>query len=423
MVRKFHGGIVVEAAHSAKEVAMQQPFAVLRVPELHLALRMRGVSLFPVVEAGQRVRVGDVIAKDPTHEIPPLHSGVSGVVRAIDRELPSAEGGSAPTAVIESDGKQTRGGLLPPLPPSASAGRIVERMYEAGLVGMGGAGFPTHRKYAGVKAQQLLINVCECEPYLAGDVRLALEQSTVMAQGARLLAAAAGVRPQNIIFCTESEMAALSLKTTGLKVHCLPKRYPQGSERQLVWAVLGKEIPVGTPPSACGVMVSNAATAVAMGDAARGLPLTHRPLTVSGEVELPRNLMVPVGTPFSYIIKQIRPLYGKATYLAGGPMTGRRLFSLEAGLPKTCGGLILVKAETPPESPCIRCAACVRACPARLMPFRIDEAMLVQDVATAAACQAQACISCGCCSYVCPAKRRLSVRTGAARVAVKGGRV
>lgn len=421
MIRPFHGGIVPET-ETEKEAATGQPFTVLHPPRLHIPLRARGITLTPCVEAGQRVKVGDVIATDPTHEMPPLHSGVSGTVTDTERSLPSTEGGSAPAVIVESDGKHTRGDLLEPLPTDASARRIVERMYEAGLVGMGGAGFPTHRKYAGIKAERLLINVCECEPYLAGDVRLALEQSHVMAQGARLLAAAAGVRPAHITFCTETEVAALSLKTTGLAVRRLPRRYPQGSERQLVWAVLGKEIPAGTPPSACGVMVSNAATAVAMGDAARGLPLTHRPVTVSGQVETPRNYIVPVGTPFSFLVRQIRPLYGNVEYLAGGPMTGRRLYSLEAGLPKTCGGLILVKSEMPPESPCIRCGACVRACPAKLMPFRIEEAMLQRRLEEAAAWHGDACISCGCCSYVCPAKRRLSVRTTAARNTLKGGK-
>lgn len=417
MANAFRGGVSIAQGADKKAQAAAQPLRVLNVPTLHLCLRVRGTLLTPCVGEGDLVRVGDRVAEDPAGHIPPLHSGVSGKVVAVERLLPAADGGDAPTLVIENDGNNTKGNLLPPLAPDGDRTAILRRMYDAGLIGMGGAGFPTHLKYRDGQGQWLLINVCECEPYLAGDVRLAVEQAAVMVQGARLLATAAGVDKEHTLFCTEAKRAAQALCEQGVRVRLLPKRYPQGGERQLVRAVLHRDIPAGIPPSEEGIFISNAATAVAMGDAARGLPLTHRPLTVSGQVEEPRNFMVPIGTPFACLAQQVTPTVRERQlrYIAGGPMTGRRLTSLQAGVPKTCGGLILLTAREFADTPCIRCGACVRVCPAGLTPFRIDEGAQAGDRRAADAWQATACISCGCCSYVCPAGRRLAARIGGVR--------
>jgi electron transport complex protein RnfC len=402
------------AGHSLKRI---QPSVI------YLSLRYGNTVLSPCVQEGQRLCVGDVVARDPAQVIPPVHSGISGTVTAVGISHPAADGGEAPTVVIQSDGKHTAGALMPPLSSKASPEEIVQRMYDGGLVGMGGGGFPTHRKYRDVQAEWLLINVCECEPYLAGDVRLSAEQPALIAEGARLFARAAGVSEDHIRLCAESDTAVRSLTSTGLAVEQLPKCYPQGSERQLIQAVLGKRLPDGTFPSQFGIQVSNAATAAAMGDAARGLPLTHRPLTVSGQVMTPVNLLVPVGTPFEEAAAQITPVKGvyRLRYIAGGPMTGRRLSSLKAGIPKTCGGLTVLASRSFPETPCIRCGACVRACPAALMPFLIDAAALAEDHDRCGELRVGACLSCGCCSFVCPARRKLAARITAQRRLQKEG--
>ncbi len=411
MAKGFRGGIVLSHVQGMKEAA-----AACRVRRLSptitvLSLRQRHFSFSPCVNEGDAVCIGDRLAEDPSGELPPLHSGVSGTVTMVGQPYPAADGGEGPSLIIENDGQDTMGTPLTPLPLAAEPAAIVRRMFDGGLVGLGGGGFPTHRKYTAVAAKWLLINGCECEPYLAADVRLCIEQPELIAEGARYLAKAAGVKETAIRLCAESTDAVAALRTTGLSVVSLPKRYPQGSERQLIQAVLGIRLPDGVLPPKQGIMVSNAATAAAMAEAARGLPLTHRIITVSGHVTSPVNLLVPIGTPFEEVAAQVTPAAnGRIRYIAGGPMTGRRLTSLKAGIPKTCGGLLLMTAQSDPVTPCIRCGACVRVCPAALMPFLIEAAALADDRERCWQLRTTACLSCGCCSFVCPSKRPLAAR-------------
>lgn len=402
MKRTFRGGIVFPSAlQNQKESAQASSFMTIFPKQLHLSLNS---ALKPTVSIGDTVRIGDRLAADPDGKFPPLHCGISGTVTAIEQ--------SSVITVI-SDGSNTFGTLLPPLSETASREALLQRMYDAGLVGMGGAGFPTYRKYQAPTIRHLLINACECEPYLAADVRLSIEHSDTLAEGIRFLAAAAGISSREAVFCTESPTAAARLSGMGIRTILLQGRYPQGSERQLLAAVFGREIPEDRFPTDCGMIVSNVATAVAMSEAAHGLPLTHRSVTVSGMVAHPVNLFAPIGTPFFDLIEQADPLLSRrrCRYIAGGPMTGTQITSLASGLPKTCGGVTVLPALQIKESPCIRCGACVRVCPAGLMPFRIEAAHLAGEKDNTAT----ACISCGCCSYVCPAKRNLAAHIGEAR--------
>ncbi len=410
----FHGGIVFsDTVQRQKETALGIPFAPFFPSRLQVSLRQGHTELKAVVAVGDTVHIGDVLAADPVGQVPPLHCGVSGTVEAIEHSASTLDGQPATVITVTNDNSHTLGTVLPPLTVQASREALRQRMYDAGLVGMGGAGFPTHRKYAGNGIRHLLINGCECEPYLASDVRVSIEQGLTVSEGIHLLAAAAGISPRKAVFCTESPEAAIQLSKHGIRTILADRRYPQGSERQLITGLLGWEVPENRHPSDCGVIVSNVATAIAMSEAARGLPLTHRSITVSGEVARPVNLLVPIGTPFSELLKTVKPVLPRRRchYIAGGPMTGTRIVSLDAGLPKTCGGITVVPARQERENPCIRCGGCVRVCPAKLMPFRIEAAYLAGEQDNTAT----ACISCGCCSYICPAKRRLAAHIGAAR--------
>ncbi len=402
MKRTFRGGIAFPTAlQHQKETAQASSFVTVFPEKLQLSL---GNTLKPTVAVGDTVCIGDQLAADPKAMFPPLHCGVSGTVTAIEQSS---------SITVTNDGNNTFGTLLPPLSKSASRETLLQRMYDAGLVGMGGAGFPTYRKYQGASIRHLLINACECEPYLASDIRLSIEHTRTLADGICFLAAAAGVSSREAVFCTESPTAAARLSGMGIRSLLLHSRYPQGSERQLIIAVFGREVPEGSHPIDCGITVSNVATAVAMAEAAHGLPLTHRAVTVSGQVAHPLNLLAPIGTPFADLIKPARPLLPRrrCCYIAGGPMTGTRITSLSEGLPKTCGGVTILSALRVKDSPCIRCGGCVRVCPAGLLPFRIETAHLAGERDETAT----ACIACGCCSYVCPAKRNLAAHIGEAR--------
>lgn len=419
-MKHFRGGVVLSHTQAMKEAAAQGELRRLSPDTLYVSLRVQGRLLTPCVSLGETVRVGQALAVDDEKRIPPLHSGVSGEVTAVGAFHPAADGGEAPTLIIKNDKKNTAGVLLSPLDETASPEEIVQRMYDAGLVGMGGGGYPTHLKYRDLKAEWLLINGCECEPYLAADACLSQQFFSLIAEGTRLLARAAGVSEEHVRLCAESSAAVEALRNTDLPVVQLPKRYPQGSERQLIEAVLNRRLDDGVLPTQAGIAVSNIATAAAMGDAARGLPLTHRILTVSGQVKTPLNLLLPIGTPFADAARLSAPdVSGRVRYIAGGPMTGRRLTSLKAGIPKTCGGLMILPSRSAPETPCIRCGACVRACPSSLMPFLIESLAMAGDVERCAELRATACLSCGCCSYVCPAKRQLAARITAVKREIK----
>lgn len=415
--KPFRGGIrFSETLTAAKKAALKVPLRVFTPTVIRHPLQNGRTVFSPTVSEEAYVCVGDIVAIDPSGAMPPLHSGVSGIVHIDKESRLTPDGNPSPLLSVKSDGLMKAATPLPRLSDTADAATIVQRMYDGGLVGLGGAGFPTFQKYQNKSAHHLLINACECEPYLACDGRLVIEQADTVRDGIRYLIRAGHVPENGVYLCAESEIIAEGLQRmadgTAWRVILLPARYPQGSEKQLIRAVLDIETPPGVYPSDWGILVSNVGTAAAMADAANGLPLTHRAVTVSGMVTKPCNIYAPIGTPFCELVSQAEPhITGRrAQFIAGGAMTGQRLVCADAGLPKTCGGVLVLPVESEKESPCIRCGACVRACPSGLMPYLIDGAWLHHEDEFCTKLRATSCISCGCCSRVCPAQRQLAAR-------------
>ena len=378
-----------------------------------------GGTCVPVVDIGQRVKKGQLIGRAAEPTAVPVHSGVSGTVTAVG-PAPLADGGEVLSVTIENDRQNTPEA---PLHFEDTPDGIRSVMQQAGLIGMGGAGFPTALKYGTDKPiRQVLINGCECEPYLTCDHRLMVQEADKVIRGALAMGRAVEA---SVCLCVEDNkpdaVTALeqAARGTEAKVLSLPAKYPQGGERQLIQSVIGQEVPENALPADLGVLVSNAATAAALADAMDGIPLTHRVVTVSGRVKRPANLRVPVGTLLADLLEHCGGVQGNPLFVSGGPMTGILLDTLDVPVLKTTGGLLAIDRQEPTEQSCIRCGACARVCPSRLMPFAIDSAVIGGHPDICADYNAQQCIACGSCSYVCPAKRHLAARVSLVRATAR----
>jgi electron transport complex protein RnfC len=309
--------------------------------------------------------------------------------------------------------------------------QILQAIREGGLVGMGGAGFPTHVKLKPNPAKPvdtLLVNGCECEPYLTADYRLMLEAPKPIITGALLAAKAAGA--ERIIVAIEDNkpdaIAAMraAANGTGIEVVAVHTKYPMGGERQLVVAALGRVVPTGGLPLDCGVVVVNVATAAAIARAVlRGKPLTHRVITVSGNgVNRPCNLLCAVGVSYRQLVNIAGGLTDQAVrVVAGGPMMGFAVSDLDEPVIKGTSGITVLTrqdVESAEETPCIRCGRCADVCPLRLVPTRIALAARNKDWELATRYYMAACVECGCCAYACPARIPLVqiIRAGKATV-------
>ncbi len=398
-----------------------------------------------LVQPGEYVKEGQLIGKPDAFMAAPLHASVSGTVLDI-REV-MHQGRSLPACIIrtEEQMKEDKNALYRTGFPDIreiSKETILSGLRDGGLTGMGGAGFPAHKKYETDKPiDALLINGAECEPFLTCDYRLMLEEGYALINGVRLLLKGSGA-PQAFIclednkpeaarhlnsLLTEARSSGALSEEEQIEVRVLPTKYPQGGERQLIQAVLNREVPMGGLPAEAGAIVSNAGTAKAAADMILGqLPLIRRIVTVTGCVKNPGNYLVPIGTS----AKELIMLCGGVTVqenrvIAGGPMTGpcvatdwdngEELFYIT----KNTSGILVLPETTAEEQPCIRCSGCESVCPAGLVPYQIEFAFLEEDYELCEQLYASECIACGCCSYICPAKRELSVRTRMARDVVK----
>ncbi|MBR0568424.1 electron transport complex subunit RsxC [Azoarcus sp. L1K30] len=379
-----------------------------------------GAPARPLVQAGQQVLRGELIAEAQGAISAPLHAPTSGRILGIaEVPVPHASGLSGPAILLEPDGLDE---ALPPEiadPFMLEPADIARRVASAGIVGMGGATFPSAVKLAlGQKTRipTLILNGGECEPYLSCDDRLMRERAPEVVDGARIILRAIGGERAMIGVEDNKPEAIAALREAAadladVEVVTVPSRYPMGSEKQLISWLTGREIPAEGRPADIGVMVQNVGTAAAIHRAIRfGEPLTRRIVTVSGgAIRTPRNLEVRIGTPLSALVEFCGGTTGTvARWVMGGPMMGLAIRSLDIPVIKGSGGLLaLVESELaalPEPGPCIRCASCVGACPIGLMP--LDMAALIRngDLKASVDIGLKDCISCGTCSFVCPSQ-------------------
>ena len=386
-----------------------------------------GAPSAPCVEKGQRVRLGERIATPVGALGLPVHASVSGeVIFVEERQMLRAK--PELCIGIQNDHLDEWVPLTPLNAESATPGEIIAAVKDAGICGMGGAAFPTHIKLTipeGKRADVIILNGAECEPYLTADHRLMLESPERILAGLKLILRATGVSRGIVAIESNKSDAIQAMQQAAstdptIQIHPLKTKYPQGSEKQLIQVVAGREVPRGKLPLDAGVLVFNVSTAAAIYDAvALGKPLVERITTVTGCVKEPGNLRLRVGTRYEDAIAACGGLLDCAhKVFAGGPMTGLCAADLEATATKATNGIIAFdeqQAKAMIESACIRCARCVHVCPIGLHPYQMRADLDKHDLEAAKQHGLLDCVLCGACSYICPARRYLTSSYKAAR--------
>ncbi|XZG70594.1 electron transport complex subunit RsxC [Chitinibacteraceae bacterium HSL-7] len=376
--------------------------------ELAIPLGAKGRDAVPCVRVGQLVCKGDVIAHGHGMAVT-VHASTSGIIRAI-RPIALAGQREWQMAIwLQADGEDRWGKVdIPTLPSSRTA--LAELLRRMGIVGMGGAGFPTGIKLgSGLPPHTLLVNGAECEPFLTCDDRLMQERSRDVMAGVHALATALQVDVIRVGIEDNKPTALRRMRrhSGGADIVALPTRYPAGSQPQLVQSLSGIRLAAGEHPGHHGLAVVNVATAYAIGRALlHGKPLTSRIVTVTGHVERPQNLEVPIGMPIRRLLRAAGPRSGHTGIHVGGPMMGSPLEHQFAVAGKTTSCLIVrspeLFPERGPERACIRCTRCADACPMALQPLALHAAVREGQRGALAALRLDACIECGACSHVCP---------------------
>lgn len=410
-----------------KAYSNSQPIKVVMPPEgaeLVFPLSQHiGAPAAALVKKGDEVLVGQKIAEAGGFVSSPIFASVSGTVKTVEPRL-TIGGGKVNSIVIVNDGKYSEiEGLGKQTDyKSLSKEQIIEKVKEAGIVGLGGAGFPTHVKLnppPDNKIDSIIINAAECEPYLTTDHRLLLEKTDRIIKGLEIIMS---LHPgsKGYVAIEENKPDAIEAVTkaaasnSNIEVIVLKCKYPQGSEKHLIYAVTKREVPSGALPAAVGCIVDNVNTVLAIERAVvKGRPLMHCVVTVSGDaVKNPGNYQVRLGTDLGWLLDEIGGFSEEpGKLIAGGPMMGTALFDTHVPFQKTTSGILAFTkktAEIPPASACIRCGKCVDVCPMGLQPVEIVGDLNKKDYAAFIKHNGLDCIECGSCSYTCPAKRHLA---------------
>ena len=404
-----------------KEQTADKPIRRLSfAPELVLPLSQhRGAPSRPIVKAGQEVVRGEPIAEADGFFSVPIHAPADGVIRAIDL-APTAEGPRIPAIFLKVH-RASNQEILYDMPRHLSVltpDELIDAVRSSGLVGLGGAAFPSHVKMKpppGRKIETLVVNGCECEPYLTCDHRVMLEQPNSIMAGIRIAMRATGAT-RAVIGVEDNKPDALAKLREHLPldlqvtVEAVETKYPQGAEKILIKSLFGREVPAGGLPADLGIAVYNVGTLAQMGDL---LPLSRglieRVVTVSGPGVLkPGNYRVPIGTPLRFLLEQTKMTDQAHEVILGGPMMGMSVASLEVPVTKAVSGVVVLDVEHPDLAhrqvlPCIRCSACLEACPVNLNPSMLGQLAQHRDYdRMAKEYYLDQCFECGCCAYVCP---------------------
>jgi electron transport complex protein RnfC len=420
-----------------KNYTADKPIREVAGPSL-LTIPMRqhiGAPCAPRVKKGDEVWVGTVIGDSDSYVSAPIHCSVSGKVIQVAPQVHPA-GGDVLAVLVENDGEYRPDPSLA-LPASwndMDGSSICSAIRDAGIVGLGGAAFPTHVKLNPPREYPIdtvILNGAECEPYLTSDYRLMLEQPEAVLEGLHIIMRAVGAS-RGIIAVEDNKplamkkMAAVS-QGTGITVSSLRTRYPQGAEKVLIAGLLGREVPSGGLPMHVGVVVNNVGTAHAIaGYFSSGMPLVKRVVTVTGSiVHEPSNLMLPLGTSFADAFEACGGFTeppGKV--LMGGPMMGLAQYTLDVPVIKGTSGILALSRQEvdysiPTEPVCIRCGRCVDACPMGLIPTYLATYAHNEKWESLRRLEINDCIECGCCTYACPTKNPLVqlIKTGKAELA------
>ena len=390
-----------------------------------------GAPCKPLVAKGDLVTKGQKIG-DNQGLCVPVHASVSGKVKAVEVR-PHTNGSTVLSVVIENDHLDTLCETIKPRTQeevdALTPEQLVDIIHEAGIVGMGGATFPTHVKLSGGigKVDTAIINAGECEPYITSDDRLCREHPEQVVKGLQIIMKIFGLKEGHIGIEDNKPEAIAALKaaaTEGIIVDVLPAKYPQGAEKQLIYAVTGGEVPSGGLPAAVGCAVFNAATTRAICEAVYdGMPLIQRIVTVSGDILMePKNLLVPIGTAFNDLIEACGRNENPYKVLSGGPMMGVAQYDLSVPTIKGVNAVTVLGKNNHHfvEDPhCLRCGKCIDACPMKLMPVLMYKAWQDGDVEAMKKNNIMDCIECGSCAYTCPASVPLVLGFRVAKQAIR----